>query len=56
MSGQVNPELKDGACDRRLNAFTFQIFQVESGVEVFRYSFKVEPLIKLGYRVRWTRD
>ena len=56
MSGQVNPELKDGAGDRLLNAFTLQIFQVESGVEVFRYSFKVEPLIKLGYRVRWTRD
>ena len=56
MSGQVNPELKDGACGRLLNVFTFQIFQVESGVEVFRYSFKVEPLIKLGYRVRWTRD
>ena len=52
----MNPELKDGACDRLLNAFTLQIFQDESGVEVFCYSFKVEPLIKLGYRVRWTRD
>ena len=36
MSGQVNPELKDGASGRLLNVFTFQIFQVESGVEVFR--------------------